>query len=85
MNNSIILRLDQIIIRLSNGTLEPSELNDTTDLIVDAGFDSLSLVECIVEIEREFDFIFDDDYMEMEKLQSYSTIKNYVLSKVSEE
>lgn len=40
--------------------------------------DSLSFVQLLVQIEQEFDIIFDDEYLNMDNFQTYSSLCEYV-------
>ena len=44
----------------------------------DLGFDSLLMVELIIEIEEFFDFEFDAEEMDMKRLQSYQNLLELV-------
>ena len=79
MESEIINMLDDIIISLSANNVSQPELNENTDLIVDCGFDSISIIECIVEIEQQFNIEFEDDSIDIERIQSYSWLKKYII------
>lgn len=71
--------LDEIILSLTNENAESIELNDDVDLIVDLGFDSLSVMQCIVEIESKFDIEFDIEELMLENIKSY----NWLIKKIN--
>lgn len=75
-------RLDRLIVKLSNGTITELELNNNTDLVVDAFFDSLTIIQCVVEIEEEFEIEFEDKDLLVEKIQNYKWLVEYVEQKV---
>lgn len=58
-------------------------ISDNTNLNEDIGIDSVDFIKLIVEIETEFDFIFDDEYMNYELLNSFGQLCVYVESKIS--
>lgn len=59
-----------------------TEIQDEADLVYDLGYDSLSLVNLIVDIEDTFNIEIDDD--ELENVYKYGKLVNYVTSKISE-
>ena len=48
------------------------------------GFDSLLMVELVIEIEEQFGFEFDAEEMDMKKLQSYQNLLDLVRKHKSE-
>ena len=59
-----------------------TEIQDEADLVYDLGYDSLSLVNLIVDIEDTFNIEIDDD--ELENVYKYGKLVNHVTSKISE-
>ena len=53
-----------------------TEIQDEADLVYDLGYDSLSLVNLIVDIEDTFNIEIDDD--ELENVYKYGKLVNYV-------
>lgn len=54
------------------------DLNDQTDLIDDMFYDSISIIQLVVNIENEFGVIFSDEYLSLDYLRSYRWLKEYV-------
>lgn len=76
--------LDMIIVNLSNGSISVEEINDDTNLVLDIGFDSLSMIQCIVEIENAFQIEFDDEDIGGDKMQEYSTLLSLITDKLGD-
>lgn len=73
-----------IIVNLSNGSISVEEINDDTNLVLDIGFDSLSMIQCIVEIENAFQIEFDDEDIGGDKMQEYSTLLSLITDKLGD-
>lgn len=58
---------------------------EQTSLTTDLGFDSLMFVDLIVEIETEFNFEFEDEYLLIENIDKVKNIIDYVQRKVNYE
>ena len=71
-------RLRQIIIKNATISITEDDINDETDLINDLGFDSVQIMNFIIEIENEYGFEFEDDYLSLEVLGKYKNLKKVV-------
>lgn len=76
-------KLSGIIARI--GEMSPEQVGDTAGkyLIEDYSFDSVKLVQLIVEIEDEFGIVIDDDEIDTEKINSLDTLLQTITNKVS--
>lgn len=77
MEKRIQIQLDSLIKQI-DPSIDVNDLNETTDLCVDYGFDSLSLITLVVRIEDEFKIIFPDEYLALEELRYYSRLLHNV-------
>lgn len=77
-------KIDNIIVKLTNGLLTELELNDDTDLIVDALFDSITIIQCVVEIELLFEIEFEDKFLSIDYIKNYKWLVDYIQEKVNE-
>ena len=71
----------QVIRMISEVKEDPElagKLDGTSDIIHDAGLDSLQLVHFMLKIEDEFDVEIDFDDFELEYLSSIDTFCGYV-------
>jgi acyl carrier protein len=57
-------------------------INDGTDLVADLHFNSISFVKLVIELEKEFEFDFDDEYLNYNTLYSFGKIKEYLLENI---
>ena len=73
----VVKRIDTIIVNSSNEAINEQLLNDDTDLVSDLMFDSISIISLVIELEKEFDFEFCDDYLRLEYLRPYSWIVEF--------
>lgn len=59
------------VIKACGDNVDISSINDDTDLVRDFGFDSINIVQLVVEMESTFDIEVDDDDLMLEKLSLY--------------
>ena len=57
-----------------------TEVKNDIDLIDDLGYDSLSLITLIIDIESYYDMEFDDRYLLLDVLRKFNTIEKIVKS-----
>lgn len=74
MNRELV----DLICNMSTNFVEPSEVNEDTDLIDDLGFDSIGLVELSVELESKFGVCIDDDELDIDNLRKISFLNSKV-------
>ena len=77
-------KLYEIINKYVSVVYEEKELQDCMDLINDLGFDSISLMQVVLELESEFNIIFDSD-LKYEEISTIENLKKYVEKKIQEE
>ena len=82
-NLDIIKKVDRIIINSSSATIIEQILNSETDLVSDLMFDSISIISLVIELEKEFNFEFDDDFLRLEYLHHYDWLIEYIEGKVN--
>lgn len=63
-------QLKEVIISCSDA-VELEKINDDTDLVKDFGFNSVNLIQLIVELETVFDIEIDDEDLQVDKLSTY--------------
>ena len=76
--------LKDIIIEVSNRKINVSEINDTTILTSDLGFDSIQIVSLIVEIESKFKIELTDEDLNMDTLTEYRLLLQMIIAKLGE-
>lgn len=82
MNIEMILK--EMVVSLSPQEITVESVSDSVDLIKDFGFNSITLIQLVVNIEGEFDFEFDDAMLGFESLVNFAKLVEYVKEKVSE-
>ena len=75
---NIIYELDKLISQNHNIGLI-NEYNDETDLISDCDYDSLSIIQLVVQIEETFQIELPDEFLDLDYLRSYSWWKKYLI------
>lgn len=78
MENNINEKLIKIIVKNTRIGISAEEINDNSNLISDFLFDSIQVLRLIADIEREFDIIVENEYMVIETLTRYSSLREYV-------
>ena len=57
--------------------------SDVRDMsLVDIGVDSMSYIELVVYLEKEYDFEFDDDFLVYSRFSSIDELVDYVCGKI---
>lgn len=81
MDGTVKKRLSEIIVGVID--CDADELLNSNPKLRDLGFDSISLIELQVEIEDEFEFLFDaieDDFDEI--FFSFESLCKYVMGRL---
>ncbi|MEC1178644.1 phosphopantetheine-binding protein [Metasolibacillus meyeri] len=76
IKDNIENKVHQIISTLSN--TENNSFTGNESLYNDLGFDSLKIVELIIELEQAFDISIDDEEIDFETLDSINNIINLI-------
>lgn len=70
--------MKKIITNVSRSDLSSIEIEQSTSLIDDLGFDSISIIELIVAVEKEYQITFDDNHLLLEALDNFGALSDYV-------
>ncbi len=81
---NIEMTLKEMVVSLSPQDITVESVSDSVDLIKDFGFSSITLVQLVVDIEKEFNIEFDDAMLGFESLVNFNNLIEYVKEKVSE-
>lgn len=79
-------RLKKIIMKNSrkeNFKNDIIDINEDSSLTSDFGFDSVQIIEMIVDLEAEFNTTIDDEDIDLEVLTKYGTLKELILKKIN--
>ena len=77
----ILVILNKILIEKSKGISENYEFNNGTNLIKDLNFDSLQMIELMVEIENQFNIEIEEEELIMDNFVDYGQLCNFLLQK----
>lgn len=78
MSTTIEMKLKEIIVRISKKEIMENLITKDLDLISDLDFDSMQIVELIVETENEFNIIIEDEDMDLEILSKFCNLNNMI-------
>ncbi|MDF2943098.1 MAG: Phosphopantetheine attachment site [Herbinix sp.] len=76
-------KLKKIIADLIKKDADKLMLSDDVVLTKDLEFDSILVIQLIVELENQFGIEFTDDDLDLDKLTIYGKLKETVESKIS--
>lgn len=76
-------RLKSIIKSVATHDIDVESITDETILTEDLKFDSIQLIELIVELESEFDIVVEEDDLEMEIITVYHNIYEMIIRKIN--
>lgn len=82
MGNNIDAKLKRIVIKLADSLVKSEEVNDNSHLISDFGYDSIQIIQLVVEIEKEFKMEFDDEDLTNETFLTYGSLKKTLAKKL---
>lgn len=66
-------------------TFSSKAVKDDTDLITELGFDSLTIVQLVSDIESKFNIDFDVEELVSEVIEKFGTLLDKVMEKITEE
>lgn len=78
-------KVKTILVNKTKFSISKEDINETTNLFVDLGIDSIEMLELIVELENEFGIEFDDDEIDAEVLGDVSKLVELIRGKVNVE
>ena len=80
MNNNY----KKIISEVSALGIAENDIKDEMTLVDDLAFDSLTFVQMVLMLENEYNIKFDDEYINIEKLQTVKDVAEYIETKNGE-
>lgn len=80
MNNNY----KKIISEVSALGIAETDIKDEMTLVDDLAFDSLTFVQMVLMLENEYNIKFDDEYINIEKLQTVKHVAEYIEAKTRE-
>ncbi len=73
------------IIVLCGDDINIDKISNETDLVRDFNFNSINIIQLVVEIENNFNIEIDDDNLILEKLSPYRELVKILLEKLGGE
>lgn len=83
--NDFEVELKKVIKENTYVSINDEDFKDDTDLIVDLGFDSLSIVKLIADIEKYFKIEFELNELVSEVIANYGNLRKCVSNKINKE
>jgi len=80
-NKNLDIQLKKIICGMSNNEITNDDIYDQSNLIDDLAFDSITIIELILELEEVFQIEIEDAEVEYETLIIYEKLYNFISSK----
>jgi len=74
-------KLKELIVSCRD-SVELEKINEETDLVRDFGFNSINIIQLVVEIESVFDIEIDDENLLQEKLSPYKNLIEILKAKL---
>lgn len=76
-------KLKEIILNIVAQEVDVIAINDETILTTDLGFNSIYIIELIVELESQFEIEIEDDDLDVEILTMYKELYKMIERKVN--
>ncbi len=83
MNCVIESKLQELIVS-SGQDVDLKKINEDTDLVRDFNFDSINLIQLVVDIENTFNIEINDEDLAIEKISQYRKLVMMLEDKLSE-
>lgn len=81
MNLEITLK--ELVKEFAINPIEVNEINNSTTLVDDLGYDSLQMIDFILSLEEKFSINFDDEDFDLELLNNYYNLECIIKEKLS--
>jgi acyl carrier protein len=76
-------KLTEAIVEISGGKVSETDINENSNLIDDLRFDSILLIQLIVEIEEKFNIEINDEDMSFDRLTNLASLKELITKKIN--
>ena len=81
--NVVSENLKKVISEIVKLSINSDKINETTNLLSDLGFDSIQIVQLIVEVEEQFGIEISDDDLDIANLSIYGKLLAMIEEKVN--
>ncbi|MCT4686730.1 acyl carrier protein [Vallitalea sp.] len=84
MDQSVVEKqIKEEIIKVTKRKIETKEINSNTDLWKDLEMDSIQIVQLMLELEKRFNIIFEDEDLEDDVIINYGKLSHIIINKVA--
>ncbi len=70
--------LKEVVCQFAELPCVSSEILPATNLEIDLGYDSISFIKLIIEIEEKFEIQFPDEYLDYEIVSNFQSLEEVV-------
>ena len=84
-NQDVFEEIAQTICEQSQRKVSAQDIRNGTRLIEDLGYDSISLMQLIINLEERYGIQFKDEFLLMDKINVVGNIYDYILTLVGVE
>ena len=81
MEETIKNRIENVVKNCTSILYEDVNISDISDLIEDLGFDSITVMQLVLELEKEFGITLGDDFR-YEDISNLNRLESYIKDKL---
>lgn len=70
--------LRKLTAKYAKKKVKPSDIKENTDLILDLGYDSITVIRLITDCEIKFNIEFDEEYLNITSIGKYNQLEDYI-------
>lgn len=72
------------VIASCGNDVDVAEIDENTDVVRDFHFDSINIIQLVVELENQFDIEIEDEFLLLDKLSPYKSLVEILSSKTGQ-
>jgi len=76
-------KLKSMILKNITFDCTENDITDDSDLIEDFKFNSIHIIQLIMDVESDFGIQIEDDFFVVESISKYTILKNHIIDMVS--
>ncbi len=77
------MKLRDLVISNSSKKVIDKEINNETNLILDLDYDSMQIINLIVDIENTYKFEFEIENLDLNVITNFGSLKNMIIKKMT--
>ncbi|MCL2773285.1 MAG: phosphopantetheine-binding protein [Oscillospiraceae bacterium] len=82
-NEIIEQKIKSIILKNASLNYTENDITDNSDLVEDFKFDSMSILQLVLDIENDFKIQIEDDFLLIALISDYKSLKTYIIDIMS--